>query len=115
MKNNVWQFRFEEKTLRAMIAIYCRRSHGQTPALCAECEALERYALQRLENCVFGPQKPVCADCLIHCYEPAMREKVRAIMRFAGPLMLKYHPLLALAHLIRRRRRREPKLRRTGT
>ncbi|MBI2437760.1 MAG: nitrous oxide-stimulated promoter family protein [Lentisphaerae bacterium] len=122
MKNCVSRFRFEEKTLRAMIAIYCARMHGQggppatlarsdcgLGALCAECAALERYALNRLENCVFGAQKPTCAACAIHCYQPTMREKVQAVMRFSGPLMLKYHPILALVHLLRRFRRQAPK------
>ncbi|MBI2439970.1 MAG: nitrous oxide-stimulated promoter family protein [Lentisphaerae bacterium] len=110
MKNCVRSIRFEEKTLRAMIAIYCARVHGQDTALCAECAALERYALNRLENCVFGAQKPTCAACAIHCYQPTMREKVQAVMRFSGPLMLKYHPVLALAHLVRRFRRQGQKL-----
>jgi hypothetical protein len=48
--------------------------------------------------------KPVCNQCAVHCYRPAMREQVRAVMRFAGPRMVWSHPVLAVRHLIRSRR-----------
>ncbi|MCX6995652.1 MAG: nitrous oxide-stimulated promoter family protein [Kiritimatiellaeota bacterium] len=105
MKRNTTSFRLEEKTLRAMIAIYCRHQHRPAGALCPDCAALEQYALQRLERCPYGAQKPTCAVCTVHCYEPALRARTRRVMRFAGPLLLKRHPLLALRHLARRLRR----------
>jgi hypothetical protein len=36
----------------------------------------------------------------VHCYKPDMREKVRAVMRYAGPRMLRRHPVLSVLHLI---------------
>ena len=47
------------------------------------------YARLRLEKCRYGADKPTCAKCTTHCYRPAMRERVRAVMRYSGPRMLK--------------------------
>ena len=54
----------------------------------------------RLERCPFGEQKPTCANCLVHCYKADMRERMREVMRFAGPRMLRRHPILALWHVL---------------
>ena len=91
----------ELKTIRAMARIYCRRHHATAAGdgLCVECAALLDYATRRLDRCVFGDDKPTCANCKIHCYSKTMRERVREMMRYAGPRMLWRHPLLAVAHL----------------
>jgi hypothetical protein len=91
----------ELKTIRAMTRIYCREHHGTgaSDGLCVECEALLNYATRRLDRCVFGDDKPTCANCTVHCYSESMREDVRAVMRYAGPQMLWRHPVLAIAHL----------------
>ncbi len=88
----------EKRTVAAMIAIYCRFHHGRRKALCAECTELLQYAFRRLDRCRFGNAKPTCAQCSIHCYKPQLREKIKQVMRFAGPRMLLYHPILALLH-----------------
>lgn len=90
----------ERRTLLAMIEIYCRAHHGTRSTLCAECEELYQYGLQRLAKCPYQDDKPTCAKCPIHCYSPAMRERVRQVMRFAGPRMMLYHPLLTLRHYL---------------
>ena len=90
----------EKRTIRSMIEIYCRAHHATADALCAECRELLDYAVRRFERCPFGPNKPTCADCPIHCYKPAMREKIQTVMRYAGPRMLSKHPILAVFHLI---------------
>ena len=90
----------EKETLRAMVAVYCHDHHRPDKDLCDECEALLAYAEQRLAACPYGPDKPTCAHCPIHCYKTAMRERVREVMRYAGPRMLSRHPLLALRHLL---------------
>ena len=46
----------------------------------------------------FGPDKPVCSKCPVHCYRPELRERIRGVMRYAGPRMLYRHPVLALRH-----------------
>jgi len=88
----------EKATITAMVRIYCRGHHGSDGELCEECDALRRYAMRRLDRCPFGPDKPTCAKCPIHCYKPQMRERVREVMRFAGPRMLLRHPVLAVRH-----------------
>ena len=88
----------EWRTIAAMIACYCRDHHTTHDALCPECLGLLDYATIRLERCRFGPEKPVCAKCPVHCYRPARREQVRAVMRYAGPRMLWQHPILSLRH-----------------
>ena len=92
------RFARESKTLTAMIAIYCRDHHAPQEGLCGECAALQSYALSRLERCTFGEDKPKCAACPIHCYKPALRTVIRAVMAYAGPRMLVRHPVLALGH-----------------
>jgi hypothetical protein len=68
--------------------------------LCPECDALSRYAKGRLTVCPYQEQKATCAKCPSHCYKPAMREKIRTVMRYAGPRITYRHPLLSLYHLI---------------
>lgn len=87
------------QTIEAMIRIYCRNHHKQD--LCNECGTVLTYAYARIEKCLFGPEKPACNKCTVHCYSPAMKEKVKEIMRFSGPKMIFKHPILALIHLIK--------------
>jgi hypothetical protein len=98
----------ELATIRAMAGIYCRDHHGASATahdiLCAECQDLMDYATRRLDRCVFGDDKPTCANCKVHCYTATMRERVRAMMRYAGPRMLWRHPFLAIAHVVDGRR-----------
>ena len=91
----------ELKTIAAMLRMYCRAlGHQPRAPLCAGCDELLEYASRRLERCVFGDAKPTCANCLVHCYSAAMREQVRIVMRWAGPRMLRRHPILGILHLI---------------
>ena len=82
--------------------------HGEA-VLCAECAGLQDYARKRLASCTYGPGKPTCVNCPIHCYGRRQREAMRAVMRYAGPRMLWRHPLLAVAHLIDGRRPAPPR------
>lgn len=95
----------ERTTLTAMLRIFCRGQHGPRQGLCPDCEQLHAYAMCRLDRCPFGADKPTCAACPIHCYKADRREQIRQVMRYAGPRMLWHHPLLALWHLLDRRRR----------
>ncbi len=95
----------EEKTIEAMATMYCRRHHGSTKEICTDCRELLDYARERLERCRFREAKPTCARCPVHCYSPAIRERVRDVMRFAGPRMTWRHPVLAFFHFLRGLRR----------
>jgi hypothetical protein len=88
----------EKKTIEAMVRIYCRKHHKSQSTLCPECTELLDYAKLRLSKCPFQENKTTCGKCPIHCYQPQMREKVKQVMRYAGPRMLLHHPALAMHH-----------------
>ena len=94
----------EQYVVEEMIRLYCRKKHSkeerQEGQMCPECQRLSDYAKQRSQKCPFMEQKTFCANCKVHCYKPEMREQIRQVMRFSGPRMLIYHPVLAVWHLI---------------
>lgn len=90
----------EKRIVNEMILLYCRKKHGQTTGLCKECEELASYAKKRSDHCPFMEQKTFCSNCKVHCYKPAMREKIREVMRFSGPRMMFHHPVMAVSHVI---------------
>ena len=91
----------EEKVVSFMIALYCRKNHGSRKGeLCPECRELADYAVSRSEHCPFMETKTFCSNCKVHCYKPEMREKIRKVMRFSGPRMIFYHPVMAVRHVI---------------
>lgn len=81
----------EKQTVERMIRLYCRKKEGNKQ-LCPRCEKLLEYAHARLSRCPFGEKKSTCRQCTIHCYKPEMKERMREVMRYAGPRMLLYHP-----------------------
>ena len=82
----------EKKTVELMIRLYCRKKEKNT-ILCASCEELLHYAHARLDRCPFGEEKGACKECKVHCYKPAMRERMRQVM-------LLYAPWQAIRHLL---------------
>jgi len=96
------RIRRELKTVRVMIALYCGAHHRDADrhALCDACDELWRYVEKRVQHCPFRAEKPTCVNCEVHCFKPAMRERVRQVMRYAGPRMSWRHPLLALMHFV---------------
>ena len=124
----------EKRVVALMIRMYCRRhcrqqgrtakadridrtgdtnqadnsSRTATSPLCPECSALLDYALRRLDSCRFENGKPSCRKCPVHCYRADMRERIRTVMRWAGPRMIFHHPLAATRHLLRELRSPEP-------
>ncbi len=88
----------EWKTMEAMVRIYCRDHHQLEDGVCEQCRQFLDYARLRLERCRFGPEKPTCAKCPVHCYQRARRDEARTVMRYAGPRMLWEHPILSLRH-----------------
>ena len=75
----------EQYVVEEMIRLYCRKKHPkekrQEGQMCPDCQKL-------------------CANCKVHCYKPEVREQIRQVMRFSGPRMLLYHPVLAIWHLV---------------
>lgn len=91
----------EKRVVRQMIEIYCKHKLGLSH-ISEEYESLSEYAFKRLDYCKFGENKTACKKCPIHCYSPQMREKIREVMRWAGPRMIIYNPIAAIRHLLNR-------------
>lgn len=116
----------EKKTVSFMITLYCKKNHGSDDKgaesgeisgkhrtvkkrfqLCPECAALHEYAMLRSDKCPFMETKTFCSNCKVHCYQPQMREQIRKVMRFSGPRMLFYHPIMAIRHVIENKREKK--------
>ena len=110
MEKNAARFEDGIETLQAMLGIYCSGQHSSAGNLCEECRELLDYAQARLAKCQFGKNKPVCSQCTVHCYKPAMRARIRDVMKYAGPRMITKHPVLAARHVIERIRHKPVKL-----
>lgn len=91
----------DKQTIKLMIGLYCRHRLGLKD-MPDEYRQLTEYACTRLEHCKYGANKPACKNCKTHCYKPEMREKIRTVMRWAGPRMLLHAPLAAIRHLLNR-------------
>ena len=96
----------EKAMVSEMIALYCRKQHGNKKGLCPECGALNAYARERSDKCPFMETKTFCSNCQVHCYKHADRERgeemwerIRAVMRFSGPRMIFHHPVAAVRHV----------------
>lgn len=89
----------EKEVVSKMVKLYCRKRLGMAE-LNEEYKELISYSHRRLDSCKFGDKKPACKRCPIHCYKPDMREKIRNIMRWAGPRMIIYDPIAAIRHIL---------------
>lgn len=99
----------EERTVSQMIALYCAGHHPRESrteqAMCGEpvcpsCAELDAYAVLRTSRCRKMETKTSCDACEIHCYKPAMLERIHEVMRYSGPRMLTKHPVAAVRHLL---------------
>lgn len=89
----------EKRVVSLMIKLYCNKKHGTHGEICPDCKALRDYAMLRSDKCPFMETKTFCSNCRVHCYKAEMREKIRMVMRFCGPRMLIYHPIMAIRHM----------------
>ena len=99
MKPTDYKREQKKRVVAQMIRIFCKKQHHQSD-LCPACQEVLSYAMDRSDHCPFMESKAFCSSCKVHCYRPEMREKIRAIMRFSGPRMLLYHPVLAVSHML---------------
>ena len=91
----------EKEILPEMIKIYCNGIHKTKKGnLCNDCQALLNYSIFRLDHCRWGNDKTFCSQCPCHCYKSEMREKIKEVMRYSGPRMMFYHPIICTMHLI---------------
>lgn len=94
----------EKEVVGQMIALYCKKQHQNRQELCMECKELLAYACYRSDVCPFMETKTFCSNCKVHCYQADMRERIRQVMRFAGPRIILYHPVLAIRHIVETRK-----------
>lgn len=97
----------EKQMVSQMITLYCRRTHHTRGALCPDCAALNQYACARSDRCPFMETKTFCSNCRVHCYKPDMQEKIRIVMRFSGPRMIFYRPVVAIRHVVETKREKK--------
>jgi hypothetical protein len=117
--------RADTKLLGDFTGIYCRGVHGgeprrplasdaaelgvygrTAPEVCSECAELLVYAEKRRAYCPKDP-KPFCSYCDTHCYSADMRERMRDVMRYAGPRSILHgHAIDGVKHLIEGRNAR---------
>ncbi|MEG0551698.1 MAG: nitrous oxide-stimulated promoter family protein [Vagococcus sp.] len=90
---------FEKKTVQAMIDIYYKQYKDDEHLI--EKEDVENYAMSRLNYCRFGEEKPTCKVCPVHCYKKSYKEKMQKIMRYSGPRMMIYHPVMSVEHFVK--------------
>lgn len=91
--------RTEEKELVAyMIKLYCRKKH-KNKELCEKCRDLLFYAERRIELCPFMEEKTFCSSCKSHCYQKEKRQQMKEVMRWAGPRLLFYRPVIGWKHV----------------
>ena len=89
----------EQAVVGEMIALYCHGNHGSARGeLCSECAELAQYAQKRTARCPFMATKTFCSQCKVHCYAPEMRERIRQVMRYAGPRLMLSHPVMTVHH-----------------
>ena len=101
MKQDLETKRKKEKYIVSqMIEIYCHGKHKTKGSLCEKCQELTQYTAQRVDKCPMMETKTFCSNCKIHCYKPEMREQIRSVMRYSGPRILFYHPVMAVRHVI---------------
>lgn len=69
------------------------------PVLCAGCRKLLAHAFVKRTACPLDP-KPMCKHCPQHCYAPAYRARMRAVMRYSGRRLVLSGRLHYLLHLL---------------
>lgn len=84
----------KKKILSAMFDIYIKKHQEEKENICS----LRDYAFQRIEKCPNNGKKIYCSSCTIHCFADNERAYIKKVMRFSGPRMMVYHPLMALDH-----------------
>lgn len=89
----------EIKVVTLMIHLYCQH-HDDIDE-----NELTDYATFRIQKCPMMETKTFCSHCHIHCYQKEKQEEIKKVMRYSGPRMIIYHPILAIKHLLLRRKK----------
>ena len=90
----------EKKMVDAMAEIYCQDHHRSNNLFCEKCNELREYSKDRLDNCRYQENKPVCGICGLKCYNPKFKNEAERMFTYSGPRMFFKHPLLSLPHIL---------------
>ncbi|MBF0363395.1 MAG: nitrous oxide-stimulated promoter family protein [Oligoflexia bacterium] len=91
-----------EHLIAVMIHIFCKNKHSLDFCKCKECNDLLMYAIEQSNKCKWNKNykiQPTCSQCSIHCYKPEYKEQIKKVMRYSGPRVFFYHPVLTLWYL----------------
>ncbi len=100
LKTNITDYKREKEreVVHTMIELYCSKYHGKKE-LCHTCKKLLDYSSLKIDNCPFMDEKTFCSKCSVHCYDEYMRDQIKKVMRFSGPRMIVYYPLMTIDHI----------------
>ena len=82
-----------------MVTMYCNAKHVKS-GLCVPCSKLLDYSIEKINNCKSKVPAAKCSTCKTHCYSITMREQIKSVMRYSGPRMLLYHPVMFIRHTL---------------
>ena len=89
----------EYKIIKQMVRVYCEKNHHTKDYLCEDCQKLVEYSQLRIINCPHKENKKFCSGCKTHCYKKEMKQKIKTVMKFSGPRMILYNPLIVIKHM----------------
>jgi hypothetical protein len=120
-KDPVALSRKEKKDIQILIRfvhVFCRENHrgdykkpfslpfeegapliDRGAQLCESCSKLLAYGVRKRFRCPYDP-KPMCKKCETQCYSRHYRQRVREVMRFSGPYLMKRGRLDLLYHYL---------------
>lgn len=85
----------EKKIVSLMIHLYCKYHND------IDEDELIDYAMNKINKCPMMKTKTFCSQCKIHCYQKEKQEQIKKVMRYSGPRMIFYHPILAIKHALK--------------
>lgn len=85
----------ELKVVTLMIKLYYKKNMVNS----ITCDELIEYVTLRQSKCPFKESKTFCSNCKVHCYKEEYRIKIKEVMKYSGPKMIFYHPILAIQHV----------------
>lgn len=85
----------ELKVVTLMIKLYYKKNMVNS----ITCDELIEHVTLRQSKCPFKESKTFCSNCKVHCYKEEYRIKIKEVMKYSGPKMIFYHPILAIQHV----------------
>lgn len=90
----------EISVIITMIDIFYKNKKHKNQYTSTEIEELKNYCKSRVDNCPVILEKSFCSSCKIHCYDEEHRALIKKVMKYSGPRMIYYHPILLVKHLL---------------